>query len=95
MREGTSGFWVTETDGRISIGYSDYGVSQFGGTEFEKSYYFDEKNSKKFVLALQEEYEGTLKEMIEAAFGRGFDDPKFWSFCRERMIKYSSSTWSG
>lgn len=95
MREGTSGFWVTEKDGKISIGYEDYGVSHFGGGDFEKTYYLDEENSKKFVSELKKSYHGSLKEMIEAAFGRGFDDSKFWDFCRAHMIKYSSSTWSG
>ena len=95
MREGTSGFWVEEKDNKISIGYEDYGVSQFGGGDFEKTYYLDEENSKKFVSELQKEYQGSLEEMIEAAFGRGFSDPKFWDFCKKCGIKYSSSTWSG
>ena len=95
MREGTSGFWVTEKDGKISIGYEDYGVSQFGGGDFEKTYYLDEENSSKFVVALQKEYQGTLKEMLEAAFGKNFKDPVFWEFCKNHGIKYSSSTWSG
>ena len=95
MREGTSGFWVTEADGRISIGYEDYGVSQFGGGCFEKTYYLDEENSKMFVSELKKMYQGSLKEMIEAAFGRGFNDSEFWEFCRNHGIKYSSSTWSG
>jgi len=95
MREGTSGFWVSEKDGEISIGYADYGVSAFGGGDFEKTYYLDKENSKKFVSALQKEYRGSLKEMIEAAFGKGFSDPTFWSFCKEHAITYSSSTWSG
>ena len=95
MREGTSGFWVDQKDGKISIGYEDYGVSQFGGGDFEKTYYLDKENSEKFVSELQKQYQGSLEEMIEAAFGRGFSDPKFWSFCRERNITYTSSTWSG
>ena len=95
MREGTSGFWVTEKDGKISIGYEDYGVSEFGGGGFEKTYYLDEENSKKFTSELKKEYQGSLEEMIEAAFGRGFSDSKFWDFCKTHGIKYSSSTWSG
>ena len=95
MREGTSGFWVEEKDNKISIGYEDYGVSQFGGGDFEKTYYLDEGNSEKFVSELQKEYQGSLEEMIEAAFGREFSDPKFWDFCKKHGIKYSSSTWSG
>ena len=95
MREGTSGFWVTEKDGAISIGYEDYGVSQFGGGDFEKTYYLDKENSQKLVAELQKEYAGSLEEMLEAAFSRNFKDSEFWAFCKKHGIKYSSSTWSG
>ena len=81
MREGTSGFWVSEKDGEVSIGYADYGVSAFGGGDFEKTYYLDKENSKKFVSALQKEYRGSLKEMIEAIdepnVGINFDPANF------------------
>ena len=95
MREGTSGFWVTKKGGKISIGYEDYGVSEFGGGDFEKTYDLDKENSKKFVKALKKEYKGSLEKMIEAAFGIEFSDPDFWDFCEEHEIEYSSSTWSG
>lgn len=36
MREGTSGLWVTQKDGKISIGYEDHGVSEFGGGDFKR-----------------------------------------------------------
>ena len=95
MREGTSGFYVEQKNGRISIGYEDYGVSAFGGGDFEKTYYLDEENSKKFEIALKKEYRGSLEEMIEAAFGKNFKDLAFWDFCKKNGIEYSSSTWSG
>ena len=95
MREGTSGFWVNDNDGRISIGYEDYGVSQFGGGDFERTYYLNEENSKKFKVALEREYKGSLGEMIESAFGKNFNDSAFWEFCKKHEIEYSSSTWSG
>ena len=95
MREGTSGFWVTKTAGQISIGYEDYGVSQFGGGNFERTYYLNKENSKKFVSALKKEYRGALKAMIEAAFGKNFNDAAFSEFCKKNGIEYSSSTWSG
>ena len=95
MREGTSGFWVTRKSGAISIGYEDYGVSEFGGGDFEKTYYLDKDNSRKLVEALKKEYKGSLKNMIEAAFGKNFNDPSFWEFCKKNGIEYSSSTWSG
>ncbi len=95
MREGTSGFWIEEKNDTIAIGYADYGVSQFGGGDFERTYYLDKENSKKFVAALKKEYGGTLHQMIEAAFGENFRDSVFWDFCKKNEIKYSSSTWSG
>ena len=94
MREGTSGFWVEKKNNKISIGYVDYGVSEFGGMDFEKTYYLDEENSKKFIDALKKEYKGSLKKMIEEAFGSNFCDPEFWDFCEENGIEYTSSTWT-
>ena len=95
MREGTSGVWVNDIDGAISIGYEDYGVSQFGGGNFERTYYLNKENSKKLLLALQKEHTGSLREMIEAAFGKNFKDSLFWEFCKANGIEYTSSTWSG
>ncbi len=95
MREGTSGALVTESDGKITIEYVDFGVSEFGGGNFEKTYYLDKENSKKFATELKKEYKGSLKEMIEAAFGKNFNDSNFWDFCKKHGIQYSSSTWSG
>ncbi|MBQ7225118.1 MAG: hypothetical protein IJX02_00785 [Clostridia bacterium] len=94
MREGTSGFWINKIDGAISIGYEDYGVSQFGGGCFEKTYYLNKENSKKFLSALKKEYKGTLREMVETAFGKNFNDPLFWDFCKKNEITFTSSTWS-
>ncbi len=95
MREGTSGFWVTQKEGEISIGYEDYGVSQFGGSDFERTYYIKNENSVRFVSALQKEYKGDLEQMIEAAFGKNFCDRDFWDFCKKHNIEYSSSTRCG
>ena len=95
MREGTSGFWVDQKKGEISIGYEDYGVSEFGGGDFEQTYSMDKENSKKFVDALKKQYAGSLEEMIEAAFGRNFCDRDFWDFCKQNDIAYSSSRWVG
>ena len=95
MREGTSGFGLNEKqDGSISIEYVDYGVSQFGGCEFEKTYTLDSDNTTKLKLALQSTYKGSLRKMIEEAFGRGFDDGNFLTFCKENNIQYSSSSWT-
>ena len=95
MREDTSGFWVTENNGCIDIGYEDYGVSEFGGGDFERTYHLDRENAQKFVQALRKKHRGGLHKMIEAAFGKNFKDYVFWSFCKENDIQYSTTTWSG
>ena len=77
MREGTSGFWTTQKDGKITIEYVDFGVSEFGGNDFEKTYCLDKENAEKFVAELQKQYEGTLDEMIESAFGKKFQRSSF------------------
>jgi len=45
MREGTSGFWTTQKDGKITIEYVDFGVSEFGGSDFEKTYCLDKESN--------------------------------------------------
>lgn len=95
MRRGTSGFWLNEKDdGSISIGYEDYGVSEFGGGDYEQTYNLDCENALKLKHALQVTYNGSLKEMIEAAFGKEFSDRRFWALCKENNIKYSQSSWT-
>ena len=94
MREGTSGFWVEKRRDGISIGYEDYGVSEFGGSDYEKTYILDKENSKKFVKALKREYRGNLKKMITEAFGENFSDPDFWDFCKANGIEYTSTSWT-
>ena len=94
MRESTSGFWLTENENGVVIGYADYGVGMFGGGDFEKNYILDGENAEKLRAALANEYVGSLEEMIEAAFSRNFSDRKFWDFCKRNGIEYSTSTWS-
>ena len=94
MRKGTSGFWLKEKDdGSISIGYEDYGVSEFGGGDYEQTYDLDIENTLKLKRVLQTTYNGSLEEMIEAAFGKEFSDKKFWSICKENNIEYTQSSW--
>lgn len=83
MRQGTSGFWVERSaDGAIRIGYEDYGVSEFGGGDFERTYSMNKENSQRFVAALEKDYSGTLEDKIEAAFGKSFHDPLFGRFAK-------------
>ena len=71
MREGTSGFWVEVKNNKISIGYEDYGVSRFGGGDFEKTYYLYEENSEKFVSELQKARNSVLVLNMERISTKG------------------------
>ena len=93
MREGTSGFWIEESQEALSIGYEDYGVSQFGGGSFECTYTMKNENAEKFKQFLARRYDGTLEQMVEAAFGKNFNDNLFKSFCNSNNIEYTVSTW--
>lgn len=94
MRKGTSGVWVTETENEIKIGYEDYGVSEFGGRNFECTYTLRAEDAAKFRNALRTAYSGTLKEMVCKAFGEEFHDVAFINFCNDFGIEYSKTTWS-
>jgi len=94
MKEATSGFSLSyENDGSLRICYDDFGVSEFGGGDYEKSYTLDKENAEKLKAALSELLKGTLEEMMEAYFGREFSDSKFRHLCRECGIQFSSSFW--
>ena len=94
MREGTSGVWVTYENNKLEIGYEDYGVSLFGGGDFECVYKLDEENSKKFIQLLSKTYNGSVKEMVVLAFGETFSDSEFVNFCKKNNIEYNKSTWT-
>lgn len=52
----------------------DYGVSEFGGGDYEQTCGLDIENTLKLKQVLQATYNGSLDEMIEAAFGKEFSD---------------------
>lgn len=95
MREGTSGVWVNETEEKIQIGYEDYGVSLFGGGDFECTYTLTGENAIKFRNELAKLFVGPLEEAVRIVFGENFNDSLFAEFCKKNNIEYSKSTWTG
>ena len=90
----TSGIYVTEkADGTIELFFCDYGVEEFGGHDYECTYKFDKENSDKFRIALSNNYSGSLKEMVIAAFTKDFSVPVFYNFCKEYDITFEKSVW--
>lgn len=94
MRAGTSGLMLTENrDGSVRIEVVDYGVEEFGGEDWESWFDLDKTNAELLFSALSEQYDGTHKEMLLAAFGETLDIPTFTRFCKERNIRYEHMTW--
>ena len=93
MRKGTSGVWVAETEDKIQIGYEDYGVSQFGGADFECTYTLTGEYAIKFRNELAKVHTGSLEEVVRAVFSEEFSDNQFVEFCKKNNIEYSQSTW--
>lgn len=94
MRKGTSGVWVNESDNKIQIGYEDYGVSEFGGGDFECTYTLTDEHAIKFRSELAKAFIGPLEEAVRIVFGENFNDNLFTEFCRKNNIEYSQSTWT-
>ena len=101
MRKGTSGLLFTQNDnGSIRVEVVDYGVSEFGGGDWESWYELDKQNADALYSELSKLQSGSFKDMLNAQFGvdtefgRDFDIPKFTAFCNERGIEYSHFTWS-
>ena len=94
MRESTSGVLVTAKKDMIEIGYVDYGVSEFGGSDFECFYYLTGENAVKFKKELSKLYKGSLEQKVKSAFGENFSDSLFCAFCKKHNIEYSKSTWT-
>lgn len=90
----TSGIQVTEKeDGTIELFFMDFGVEEFGGHDYECTYKFDKENSDKFRSALGKLYNGTLEEMVIAAFTKDFSVSKFNDFCIANDIDYQRTVW--
>lgn len=87
---------VNDTNHEYDIdyeGYEDYGVSEFGGGDYEQTYNLDNENTLKLKHMLQVAYNGSLDEMIEAAFGKEFSDRKFWSLCEYKIFSILLDKW--
>ena len=94
MREDTSGVLVTNKKDMIEIGYVDYSVSEFGGSDYECTYYLMGENAVKFKQEISKLYKGSLQNKVEQAFGEDFSESKFCKFCKKHNIEYTKSTWT-
>ena len=78
----------------LKLGYEDYDVETFGGSDYEVSYTLDEENRNKVWKLLNAEgLTGSLEEMIITYFGEYMEKESFCAFCDEHGIKYHLFTW--
>jgi hypothetical protein len=90
----TSGLLFTQhDDGSIRAEVVDYGVSEFGGGDWESWYDLDKENAQKLYALLKKKHSGTFEEMMVAEFGKVFQTYYFERFCRENDIHYVHDTW--
>ncbi len=84
----SSGIMIEEDDGAVTIGYTDYDVSEFGGRDYECFYTLDKESSERFKSALSKKYTGDLFDMCVQAFTIKFSNSAFESFCKENKLEY-------
>ena len=95
MRAGTSGLMFTQNEnGSIRVEVVDYGVEEFGGSDWESWYDLTKENADLLFNELRKLHSGAFKEMLIAQFGKNFDMSAFEKFCSEHNIAYSHMTWS-
>lgn len=75
-------------DGSAVIGYEDYGVESFGGSDYEVMYYLDETNLELLVECLSVTSRGNIKDDLITKFGENFNSNYFETFCQDNNIEY-------
>ena len=90
----TSGVLTSfDEKGGLRVEYVDYGVSEFGGGDFQSIYDLDKQNADKLAAHLNSLGYGDVKEGLEALFGKKFSDDGFCALCKKLGIKYEHFTW--
>jgi hypothetical protein len=96
MKNDTSGLLFTQNkDGSVRLEVVDYGVSEFGGGDWESWYELDKVNADKLKAELAKTHNGSFEGMLVDEFTKEFDIPAFERFCREKGIIFSHATWRG
>lgn len=94
MRKDTSGLMFTQNDnGSIIVEVCDYGVSEFGGGDWEGRFDINKENAEKLYAELCKLHKGSFEEMLIAEFDKSFHITEFIRFCKEHDIKYYYSSW--
>lgn len=73
-------------DGSAIIGYEDYDVEIFGGSDYEVMYYLDKENFELLTKNLEILEKNNIKNCLISKFGKNFDSNKFENFCQDKNI---------
>ncbi len=93
LLKNSSGLILEENEGRLTLGYVDFDVSEFGGRDYECFYSLDVRNSHLLKSILQTKYEGDLFEQCVQAFTITFSNTLFEEFCKANQVSYQKSTY--
>ncbi len=85
---------VTKKKKSLTIGWTDCGVEEFGGGDYECYYTIYGKDVKVFEKALRAKYEGSLLEQCVQAFGENGSSNAVEAFFEENGIAYDRQVWS-
>lgn len=92
----TSGLlFALNSDGSAEIGYEDYDVEFFDGTDYEVMYYLDENNFELFLDSLGISKKDEIKNHLIKKFDKNFDSNKFEDFCKDKNIQFKRNVHIG
>lgn len=80
-------------DKSAAIGFEDYNVETFGGSDYEAIYYLDVDNFTKLLNSLGISSNSDIKKKLIDAFGENFNSSKFEDQCADLGIKFKRNVW--
>ncbi len=85
---------VRKERGKIVLGWTDCGVDELGGGDYECYYTVCGKEVKTFKRALKAKYKGNLLQQCVQAFGANGSSVLVEAFFEENGIVYQKQVWS-
>jgi hypothetical protein len=85
----TSGLiYSLHSDGSASIGYEDYGVEIFGGSDYEVTYLLNKENVELLLKHLSVSSAEDAEPALIREFGEHFNSIRFEAFCHQHGIEF-------
>lgn len=80
-------------DQSASIGYEDYGVEIFDGSDYEVTYHLDPQNLLLLLESLNCSLDSNIKKRLIEVFTAQFDTKKIEEHCKNHNIAFSKNIW--